>query len=152
MSLSLAQIQSLLRQVGWPEDQIAKAAAIAIYESGGKPGALNDGSRTGTNEYSVGLFQINTLAHQGYSLSQLQDPATNATIALQLWRARPSYGDWYNSNLKFQRDYQGVASQSNSIYGGGAAGGFIPTADLSSPTTQIWLGLGALALMVLLTD
>lgn len=120
--MNLAQIQSLLRQVGWPEDQIIKASAIAMYESNGNPAIVNDGSNTGTTEYSVGLFQINTLAHHGYTISQLKDPATNATIALQLWHNRPSYADWYLSNQKYNNDYQGIATQAARVYNNSTSG------------------------------
>lgn len=118
--MNLSELQNLNRQVGWPEDQIVKSSAIGIYESGGNPNAVNDGSRTGTNEYSVGLYQINTLAHHGYTIEQLKDPFLNSSIALQLWRARPNYADWYNSNLKYQRDYQGVATRAYQVYSQGS--------------------------------
>lgn len=41
--------------------------AMGWHESGGTLAmdAVNDGSRFGTQEYSVGVFQINTLAHGG---------------------------------------------------------------------------------------
>ncbi len=120
MSLNLGQLQANARQAGWPESEIAKSAAIAMYESGGNPKVLNDGSRTHTTEHSVGLYQINTLAHHGYSIAQLQDPLTNAQIALQIWRGRPNYRDWVTSNGKYNNDYKGIASQSRAIY---AAGG-----------------------------
>lgn len=121
MSYSLAQIQSLLRQAGWPENQIVRAAAIVKYESGGNPNAINNGS-AGTNEHSVGLLQINTLAHHGYTIAQLEDPITNLQIALSIWRGRPNYADWYNSNRKYNNDYQGIASQSLAVYQGGGGG------------------------------
>lgn len=131
--MNLAQIQNLLRQVGFPEDQIIKASAICMYESGGNPNAINDGSRTGTREYSVGLFQINTLAHHGYTIEQLKDPFVNSQIALQLWRARPNYFDWYNSNLKYQRDYLGIATQARQVYSGNSG---ITTVDTSTTNQQ----------------
>jgi hypothetical protein len=131
MTLSLAEIQNLNRQVGWPESEIIKSSAIAKYESGGKADALNDGSRTGTTEYSVGLYQINTLVHHGYSIQQLQDPFTNSSIALQLWRSSPSYADWYNSNLKYLRDYDGIATQARNVYNGN------PTTSYTSPDNTI---------------
>jgi|CXWL01.1.fsa_nt_gi hypothetical protein len=116
---NLSQIQSLLRQVGFPENQIAKAAAIVMYESGGNSDAINDGSSTNSVEYSVGLLQINTRAHKNYSVAQLKDPIINLTEALRIWRGRPNWQDWYNSNKKYNSNYKGIAAQSQAIYNAG---------------------------------
>ena len=50
--------------VGWNECQASIAAIICNMESGGNPSAINCGCLTGsTVDYSIGLFQINLLAH-----------------------------------------------------------------------------------------
>lgn len=137
-NLSLSQLQALFRAAGWPESQIAKGAAIAMYESNGNPKALNDGSSTNTNEYSVGLMQINTLAHRGYSIAQLQDPLTNLRIALGIWQGRPSWADWYNSNRKFNSNYLGIAAKSLALYSQG--GGVVSTVSVTPVSNAIDAG------------
>lgn len=66
--------------------------AIALAESReGDPAAINPGVGAGgrrTNEYSVGLWQINTLVHKTYSVSQLKDPAINASEAVRIYRTQ----------------------------------------------------------------
>ena len=130
---NLTQLQALLRQVGFPENQIAKMSAIGIYESGGCTDIINPGIAGYNPEYSVGLFQINTLAHKEYSVAQLQNPIINAQMALKLWKARTNYGDWYLSNQKYNNDYQGIASQARSVYNGN---GVQNTAQVSIPDYQ----------------
>ena len=51
-------------------------AAIALAESSGNASAVNPGYGAGgqrTREYSVGLWQINTLVHKVYTREQLLD-------------------------------------------------------------------------------
>lgn len=86
MIYSIGQIQSLLRQVGFPENLIVTMAAIGIAESSGNSNAVNDGSGTKSIEYSVGLFQINTRVHKNYSIEQLKNPEINAKEALRIYK------------------------------------------------------------------
>jgi hypothetical protein len=156
---NLAQLQALTRQAGFPESEIAKAAAIWMYESSGDPSAVNDGSSTNTVEYSVGLAQINTRAHKNYTVEQLKNPDINLKEALRIWRGRPNYADWFNSNKKYERDYRGIASQSRTIYANG--GTSIITADqvpaiLNNPAGTkteegviFYAGVGLLLLMLI---
>lgn len=60
---------------------------IAWNESGYNPNIIGD------NGISIGLFQLNTAGGQGtgYSTSSLEDPSTNASIAM------PYIGNAYNS-------------------------------------------------------
>lgn len=156
MRLSLAQLQSNARQAGFPESQIVKAAAIAKYESNGDPLIINSGIKGYNPEYSIGLYQINTLAHHGYTIEQLQNPLTNAQIALGLLQNRPNWGDWYLSNGKYNRDYLGIASQSRAIYDSGDNAlstvdtiSVDATGEDESDNTALYilLGLGALILL-----
>lgn len=162
MNYNLAQLQALTRQAGFPESEIAKAAAIWMYESSGDPNAINDGSTTKTVEYSVGLAQINTRAHKNYTVEQLKNPAINLKEALRIWRGRPNYADWFNSNKKYERNVQGIAAQSRAIYANGGAA--VITADqvpaiLNNPlavsetgtgeSIAFYAGVGLLLLMLI---
>lgn len=112
---SLAQLQSLSRQAGWPESLIAKAAAIWMYESNGNPNAHN-----GNGENSWGLAQINLPYHPTMNAAKAQDPITALTYAYKLYRQRGNWEDWHNSNIKYNNNYKGIAAQSRSIYSGGS--------------------------------
>ena len=81
--LTQSQLQQVLRQAGWPEDLIPLMAAIGMAESSGRTDALNN--RPG-REYSVGLWQINLLAHREYTQPQMEDPIQNARAALAIYR------------------------------------------------------------------
>ena len=81
--LTQSQLQQILRQAGWPEDLIPLMAAIGMAESSGRTDALNN--RPG-REYSVGLWQINLLAHREYTQPQMEDPVQNARAALAIYR------------------------------------------------------------------
>jgi len=85
MAYSLAQMQSLLRQAGWPESFIVTMAAIGMAESSGNPcgppGTISPG------EYSIGLWQINLdpRLKRPWTKQQLCDPLFNAKVALQIY-------------------------------------------------------------------
>lgn len=86
---SIGQLQTILRQAGWPEELIVIMAAVGMAESSGNSEAINPGHGAGgrrTREYSVGLWQINTLVHRNYTVGQLKDPITNAREALRIYR------------------------------------------------------------------
>lgn len=111
----LAQLQQLSREAGWPENLIAKAAAIWMYESGGVTSAHNP-----RGENSWGLAQINLPFHPTMTAAKAQEPLTALRYAYKLYKARPDWGDWYNSNKKYNNNFQGIAAKSRAIY---AAGG-----------------------------
>ena len=109
--------------IGWcsPErlrpyfgDQAEKASTVCNAESSGNPGALN--TNCNTNDYSVGLFQINLVAHcpgaygagrwgsqscdnllsesrRNECKAQLLDPIANIQFAVQNQRAK-GWRDW----------------------------------------------------------
>lgn len=82
---SVAQVQSLMRSVGWPENIIPLMAAVVMAESSGRTDAIGT---LANNEYSVGLFQINTRVHHRYSVEQLKNPVTNAREGLTIYRSQ----------------------------------------------------------------
>jgi hypothetical protein len=112
---TLAQLQSLSRQAGWPESLIAKAAAIWMYESAGNPRAHNP-----RGENSWGLAQINLPYHPTMNVAKATEPITALRYAYKLYKARPDWGDWYNSNKAYNNNLRGIAAKSRAVY---AAGG-----------------------------
>lgn len=101
---------STLLKYGWPADSVETASIICNMESGGFTNAFNDGCLCGkTLDYSIGLFQINLLAHCAanaftYSRSPISctplnqseidscaqkyfDPEENIRYALSLYQA-----------------------------------------------------------------
>jgi hypothetical protein len=120
---SLAQLQSLSRQAGWPENLIAKAAAIWMYESAGNPKAHNP-----RGEDSWGLAQINLPYHPSMTVAKATDPMTALRYAYKLYLARPNWGDWVNSNKAYNNNLRGIAAKSRAIYAaGGNDNAVVPT-------------------------
>lgn len=88
--LTLAQLEQLARDVGWPAEHANRAARIAMRESAGNPNAHKVVTRPARGflpEDSRGLWQINVLAWPQYAARDLYDPRTNAEAALAIWRA-----------------------------------------------------------------
>lgn len=110
---NLAQVQDLLRQAGWPESLIPKYAAIVMYESGGNPDAHNT-----QGEDSYGLLQIYYHYHPDFDRSRYNDPLYNLSYAYGIYQREHDHA-WLTSVGKYNRDYQGVASQSQAIYNSG---------------------------------
>lgn len=130
----LAQIQSLLRQAGWPESLVPKYAAIVMYESGGNTAAHNtDG------ENSYGLLQIYVRYHPTFDVSRYQDPIYNLSYAYDIYRHEGDHA-WITSVGKYNRDYKGYASQSAAIYNGGSGNSAV-LASLTPATDQSQAGM-----------
>jgi hypothetical protein len=117
---SIAQMQSILRTAGWPEDLIPLLAAIGQAESSGFAGAVND-SRP--REYSVGLWQINLLAHSEYNEAQMSDPLANAAAALSVYQNQGlrAWGPYVTGV------YQKYMAASQAAYASGAQSSFPST-------------------------
>lgn len=137
---NLAQIQRILREAGWPENLIAKAAALVIYESGGYDRAYN-----GCGEDSYGWFQIYRRwwpeFEPNYTNGRIFDPLYNSKAGLIAYR-RQGWKAWVNSNRKYNNNLNGIATQSQAIYNGsGGSSNITPTlASISntvSPTPQL---------------
>lgn len=88
---SIAQLVTLAKKAGFKGNNVAIAAAIAMAESGGKSGELNDNPKTG--DLSYGLWQINMIGNLGpdrrkkfrlKSNEDLFDPAINANVAYKI--------------------------------------------------------------------
>lgn len=85
--LTRQAVLAIATQAGFPEPKLA--AAIALAESGGVPGAIMRSSR----EYSVGLWQINTMVHP-YSVDAMKDPIKNAAAAMQISNGGRNWRPW----------------------------------------------------------
>lgn len=128
MAYNLTQIQSLLRQAGWPENLIAKYAAIVMYESGGDPNQHNT-----RGEDSYGLLQIYYRYHTDFDRSRYNDPLYNLRYAYGVYQGEHDHG-WITSVGKYNRDYQGIASRSRAIYNAGGGNNLVRQTVSNSPT------------------
>jgi Lysozyme like domain len=90
VNLTLAQLTALAATVGFPNPPLA--AAIAMAESGGNPGAIGDLNISPGG--SVGLWQINLAAHPSYTADQLTDPTANAQAAFAISSAGTNWRPW----------------------------------------------------------
>jgi len=71
---SLCSVEEM-KKAGWEGCAAEQASIICWGESGGNPEAFNNGCEKGTSlDYSVGLFQINLLAHCPGALDYTEDP------------------------------------------------------------------------------
>lgn len=92
----------------WDDQNATVAMAVALAESGGKPGAVGHNTN-GSSDW--GLWQINDHAHpELFTASNWADPSANADMAFKVWQQ--SGGKWsawstYNSG-KYQM-YMGRA-------------------------------------------
>jgi hypothetical protein len=97
--LTRQALLTLATQARFPDPKLA--AAIALAESGGVPGAVAQSPV----EYSVGLWQINTKVHP-YSVQDMKDPRKNAAAAFQIskggrdWRPWAAYASGQYRNFK----------------------------------------------------
>ena len=108
-TMNRQQLEKLLVNNGMVPANARVLSAIGMGESGGNPGI--DTVQSGldpnkNNEFSVGLFQINTQAHQdkldrrGWTVDDLRDPNKNAQIAIEVFNeAGGKFTPWsvYNS-------------------------------------------------------
>lgn len=124
MRLSLSQLRDLASSVGFPDDQLDTAAAIAMAESGGDPNAYN-------TEGSYGLWQIHLVAHPSYDAQSLFDPTYNAKAALAIsangtnWKPWTTYG--YDRQMHFVGWGQGYYQE------------YMPAAPTPSAPATPWL-------------
>jgi Tfp pilus assembly protein PilP len=84
-------IEAIAQSVGFPNPHLASAFAMA--ESHGYPNALVRSSR----EYSVGLWQINLLAHPQYTHEQMADPYQNAAAAFLISKRGTDWEPWHTT-------------------------------------------------------
>lgn len=152
---SNAQLQTLARSVGVPEKHVPLMAAIALAESSGRTDAINPGRGAGgrpTREYSVGLWQINTLVHKRFTVDQLKDPANNASEMIRIYRTEGLRAWGAYTDGRYKRYMQGASAN---VYVPSV--GSDPISAPSSITsggfgTAALVGLAVIAVMVLFDD
>lgn len=87
--LSPAQIKSLLREVGFPENSLNVFTAILLAESGGNTVAVSSGQGT---DRSYGIAQVAGI--HGYTDAQLADPKFSLQVAYQLSNGGTDFTPW----------------------------------------------------------
>jgi len=92
-SYSHSQLMGLWQMAGGSAATANNAACHAIQESGGNPKVTSPNPDGGTN---VGLWQLDTPGGvgAGYTIAQLQDPVTNARVAVQGSGGGTNWSDW----------------------------------------------------------
>ena len=128
-SLGVGKLVGLARQAGFKGQDAATMAAIAMAESRGRTGALNNNPRTG--DLSYGLWQINMLGGMGpqrrrafgiNSNEALFDPATNANAARRVFQSQ-GFGAWSVYRSGAYKNYLPAAMAAGAGAGAGAGGG-----------------------------
>ncbi len=95
-SSTLATLRALAKRAGFPDAQLDTAAAVAMAESGGVASKVNRApDRRPNPEVSVGLWQVNVLAHPEFTEAALLDPAANARAAYAVFqKAGGAWSPW----------------------------------------------------------
>lgn len=95
-TLSVAQMYALARSAGLSVPRAVTAAAVGMAESSGETAVTSANPDGGTN---VGIWQLDTKGKgAGYTVAQLQNPATNAKVMAKGtnngadWSAWETYG------------------------------------------------------------
>ena len=111
---SQADMTSFAEKAGFTPEQARIMGAIGMGESKGNAGI--DTVQSGTdpdksNEYSIGLFQINTQAHGdkldklGYTVDDLRDPVKNAKVAKMVYDEVGGFTPWSVYTKGIYKDY-----------------------------------------------
>lgn len=108
--LSVEELVELLKEVGFPKEEIPEAVRVVALESKGVPGALQEEA----DDPAIGLFQVDLKPHwdlnpkdnqmrkwfmergidtREKAVEYLKDPKNNATAALEIWRLRKKRQD-----------------------------------------------------------
>lgn len=151
--LSVSQIKALWLAAGGPASEAVNMTAISLAESSGYTGAWNPGRSgaggTNSTEYSVGLWQINTLAHRNYSVEQLKDPQINAQEAVRIYnlQGKRAWGAWTDGRYRaFMDEAQAAAGDVPS--GNGSDGSSSASSFFSGNTIYYMFGLVLLVLLI----
>ncbi|HEY7042100.1 MAG TPA: hypothetical protein VH419_00370, partial [Nocardioidaceae bacterium] len=114
--LTIAAIYQAARTAGFTPEQATTWTAIALAESGGNTGALND-----HGEYSMGLWQINVGPGVRDNVwGNLNDPVTNARAAYAISHHGTDMRPWtttHDSNQGTSADYRTYLSQVEAVTG-----------------------------------
>ena len=140
------ELEQLWVAAGGSPDADAVAAAVALAESGGDPTRIDNTAypaRPGYHkpaagaqpEYSVGIWQVNMLAHPSYTEAALLTPTGNAKAAIAISGNGKDWQPWstYTSGayLKFLPGAETAA-------GGASPGGSAADAGIAPTAHQGW--------------
>jgi len=144
--LSPSAIYQLALNAGFSGTDAVTAAAIAMAESAGNPGAQGDYGNPVAGQYNAfGLWQINTGENPEFVGANLDDPQTNASAAYQLYSAAGGFSPWstYNSGA-----YQPFVAQVTTAIGsaGVSVAPVLAGINFSSPAVQTGVLVAAAAL------
>jgi hypothetical protein len=94
----LPALETLWASQGGSGQTAWAAANIAMAESSGRPAVTSANPDGGIN---VGLWQLDTKGvGAGYTVAQLQDPATNARITIMHTANGTTWGPWHNPMVR----------------------------------------------------
>ena len=115
--LSIAEIYEAARSAGFTPEQATTWTAIAMAESGGRTGALNN-----KGEHSMGLWQINVASDgsRGTKYGDLNDPRANARAAYDISHHGTDMRPWtttHSSNQGTPQDYRTYLHQVEAVTG-----------------------------------
>lgn len=132
-TLPVSTLQLLARSAGWTGMDVYRAVAVALAESSGDPNVTSANPDGGTN---VGLWQLDTKGvGAGYTVRQLQDPLTNASVA---WRG------WNADGNTFTKQWATAVNGTAAAHMVQASGGAATAADFSAQGTASDIIGGAL--------
>lgn len=95
---SIPELEALWTSQGGSSNTAFEAANIAMAESSGRPAVTSSNPDGGTN---VGLWQLDTKGvGSGYTVQQLQDPATNARLTIMHTANGTVWTQWANAVVK----------------------------------------------------
>lgn len=117
-TLSITQMYALARSAGLNPARAAVAAAIGMAESSGRTKVTSDNPDGGVN---VGVWQLDTKgAGSGYTVSQLQDPGTNAKAMAKASGNGSNWSEWatYASGA-----YRGFLTEAQTAQSSESSGG-----------------------------
>jgi len=114
--MNFTQLRDLARSVGFPEDSLDIAAAVALAESSGNPNAVGDPQYG----YSYGLWQINLPAHPNYDPQSLFDPTYNAKAAFDISSGGDNWEPWTTYRTGAYEKYMPADSSKTSLLKWGA--------------------------------
>jgi len=141
-TISHSDLEALWTLAGGTQATADVAAAIAEAESGGNPSAIANTAYPNLPgyhppppgaqpEYSVGLWQINLLAHPQYTASQMLTPRLNAIAAYAISNGGTDFSPWttYTHDLyKSHLQSAGTPTAQAGVVTGLATGWIAPSA------------------------
>lgn len=151
-TLDHSELETVWLIAGGVETEQDVAAAVAQAESGGDPTSIDNTAhpdrphyhRPGPGaqpEYSIGLWQINMLAHPQYTERELLTPLGNARAAVQVSSDGRDWHPWSTFNDGAYREF--LAGFNPSPVGTGTAGGVSgrPTTPRPAGVQAAWADL-----------